>query len=264
MIEKRLDYDRLSDTYDQRYDGQDSRGVLDALKSLATQVNARRVLEVGCGSGHWLVGLMPVVEEAYGVDPSKGMLRRAQAKSSRLRLTQGSDDGLSFAASFFDLVFCVNAIHHFNAPERFVHTAYELLRPGGALAVVGMDPHASSNRWYAYEFFTGVRDLDLQRFPAWDVVKQWMRAAGFEPPAFQEVERVQDLRRNRDVLDDPYLRKGASSQLALLSQEAYDAGLAKINAVIAEAEKNETTMEFPTVLSIGMLSASKGAHPSSL
>lgn len=259
MIEKRLDYDRLSDTYDQRYDRQDAGNIFDALKALIAKVHAKRILEVGCGSGHWLVGLLPVVDEAYGVDPSKGMLRQAQAKSSRLRLTRCRDDELCFEAGFFDLIFCVNAMHHFNAPERFVHTAHELLRPGGALAVVGMDPHHGSNQWYAYEFFEGVQELDLRRFPRWDEVKRWMEAAGFESPALQEVERVQDVRQNRDVLNDPYLQKGASSQLALLSQSAYDAGLAKIKAAIAEAERANTVVEFRTMLSIGMVSGCRRA-----
>ena len=54
-----------------------------------------------------------------------------------------------------------------------------MLRPGGALAVLGMDPHLHQDDWYIYEYFKGVYANDLIRFPSWGQVLDWMSAAGF-------------------------------------------------------------------------------------
>ncbi len=46
-----------------------------------------------------------------------------------------------------------------------------------------------------------------------------------------------EFRRGEDVLNDPFLRKNSCLQLALLSDETYQAGLEKIKAAIAREEK---------------------------
>ena len=47
------------------------------------------------------------------------------------------------------------------------------------------------------------------------------------------------------MLDDPFLQKDAASQLVLLSDKEYAAGLDKIRAALAAAEAAGETLTFP-------------------
>jgi hypothetical protein len=52
-----VDYDAISSTYNRRFTGGRRSGTLLALEGLIQDQNAERVLEAGCGTGHWLDGL---------------------------------------------------------------------------------------------------------------------------------------------------------------------------------------------------------------
>jgi SAM-dependent methyltransferase len=208
---------------------------------------------VGCGTGHWLAGLSPLTGLATGLDLSAGMLAQAQRHGQRLHLARGRAGRLPFSSAAYDLVYCVNALHHFQQQRAFVSEARRLLRPGGALAVVGMDPRAHRHRWYVYDYFAGTYDLDLARFPSWGTTVDWMAAAGFERVEWQLVRHIVDHKAGRDVLADPFLAKEATSQLTLLSDGAYAAGLRRIEEAITAAEAAGETLTFATDLMMAMV-----------
>jgi SAM-dependent methyltransferase len=256
-MKARVDYDQIAPTYDRRFVPGQSSGEADALWALASGLSAGRALEVGCGTGHWLAELAPLVSQLYGLDFSAGMLRQAQNHPVRLALTRGTAELPPFQASCFDLVYCVNAIHHFPDPAGFVSEAYRLLMPGGALAVIGMGPPGRRNSWYVYDYFDGTYEADLERFPSYETMATWMISAGFEDVRLSEVRHISDPKPGRWVLDDPFLQKKSTSQLALLSDEAYAAGLRKIKAALARAEAAGETLVFHSELILGMVAGYK-------
>ncbi|MDP6421457.1 MAG: class I SAM-dependent methyltransferase [SAR202 cluster bacterium] len=146
----RVDYDRIASLYDRRFASQPSDAIGAALADLARSIQARRVVEAGCGTGRWLAGLRSDTCEVVGLDSSHGMLREAHGKQSSTALVQGGANELPFQDDSFDLVFCVNAVHHFGRPLRFIEEAARLLRPDGALAVLGSGPPENKDNWYAY------------------------------------------------------------------------------------------------------------------
>ncbi len=132
-----------------------------------------------------------------------------------------------------------------------------MLRDGGALAVIGMDPHQQRHTWYVYEYFAGVYETDLARFPSWETVLDWMRVAGFQQTKRRPVEHIINHKTEKTVLNDPFLRKHTSSQLALLSDAAYAAGVQRIKTAVAEAETAGKTLTFPTELIMEMVCGTK-------
>ena len=144
----------------------------------------------------------------------------------------------------FDIVYCVHALHHFDHPGAFVHSVRPLIRPGGALAIVGMDPHTGRDRWYLYDYFPGMREADLARYPSAGTIVDWMVAAGFDRIAWRQVARILDTQHGRDLLATPWLHKHSTSQLALLDGDAYTAGMAWIGAALDAAGAAGET-EFP-------------------
>jgi hypothetical protein len=80
-----------------------------------------------------------------------------------------------------------------------------------------------------------------------------MVAAGADRVRCRVVERIQDIKVGRAVLDDPFLAKDAASQLVLLSDEAYADGIRRIEAALARAEAHGETLLFPSEITLGML-----------
>jgi ubiquinone/menaquinone biosynthesis C-methylase UbiE len=253
-FEKRVDYDKVAPTYDRRfaYYAGAPKGVAAALIDLASEAPARQVLEVGCGTGHWLGLLSPLGYSVFGLDRSAGMLHRARAAGA-LNLARGDAGALPFPAASFDLVFCVNALHHFTEAAQFISESRRLIRPGGALAVIGMDPHKGQDRWYLYDYFPGTQETDLQRYPSMGEIGNWMTEAGFDLVRWRAVERLHEGRHGKEILEDPMLHKNATSQLTLLSDEQYAAGIAKIQAAIAQAEAGGEQAVFEVDISLHMV-----------
>lgn len=249
---RRVDYDRIAPTYNRRFQDGRPRGTTDALLELVVALRAARTLEVGCGTGRWLADLSDAGSHLFGLDLSRGMLRQAAQREPPLDLARGQAGKLPFASGAFDLVFCVNAIHHFDQQQGFVREARRLLGPGGALAVCGFDPRQHRSKWYIYDYFEGTLETDLKRFPSWGTVLDWMAEAGFSQVEWREVEHIQDPKQGYAVLDDPFLQKDAASQLSLLSETAYAAGLDQIRADLAAADR-ANALSFPVELSLRAL-----------
>lgn len=257
MPKPRVDYDQIARGYDRRFAVGSHAGTAAALQALVEDLQANRVLEVGCGTGHWLAELASSASELYGLDASAGMLRQARSRPTSAKLVHGYARQLPVQSSSFDLVFCVNALHHFQDPQAFVREASRVLQVGGKLAIVGSNPHGRKDDWYVYDYFEGAWETDLERFPRWDAVTAWLRDEGFHKIESREVERIHDPKYGRQVLNDPFLEKNACSQLALLPHEAYVAGLRKIEAALTEAEVRGETLVFQSDISIRMLTGSK-------
>jgi SAM-dependent methyltransferase len=253
MIRQQVDYDAVAPTYNRRFAEVRWSRTLVALQEIMQVVPGDRILEVGCGTGHWLVGLNGAAKSLYGIDLSTGMLAQAQDRALPYMLTCGRAEALPFAASSFGLVYCVNAIHHFTRPDEFIRQARTVLRDGGVLAVLGMDPRIHRHDWYVYHYFDGVYETELRRFPSWEQLQVWMAQCGFERFELRLVDELGKPKYGREVLQDPFLEKNATSQLILLSDEAYAAGLEHIRHALENAERMGEILVFQNTIRIQML-----------
>jgi hypothetical protein len=81
---------------------------------------------------------------------------------------------------------------------------------------------------------------------------QWMNEQGFRNVSSETVERILNIHEGRKVLDDPFLKHSATSQLALLSDEEYQAGMAKIQLVLEQAEAKQGAIQFRSEIPVKM------------
>jgi ubiquinone/menaquinone biosynthesis C-methylase UbiE len=256
-MKKRVDYDKIAPTFNQRYADNQIWLSGEAISRLAEQLNTRRALEVGCGTGHWLAYLSEEVPRLVGLDLSRGMLAQAQRRQTHASWVQGDASTLPFPREHFDLLFCINALHNFDDPPQFLAEAFRVLCPGGALAVLGSDPRREQHTWYVYQYFQGTYETDLERFPDWQDLTQWMNAVGFTGLVQEDVEHINNPKLGRRVLEDPFLEKTATSQLALLSEEEYETGLDCIKTTLQQAEARGETLSFASEFTITMLTGWK-------
>ncbi len=252
MSYRHADYDQIAPVYDQRYGALEYEGIASTLLSLAQKGSIERILEVGCGTGRWLAELQAVARQVYGLDLSLAMLKEAnQELMGCLVCGQASD--LPFSEALFDLILCVNALHHFDQKQEFILEARQALRPGGTLAIIGMDPHTGADDWYLYRYFEGTCEADLARYPSADSIKEWMTNVGFLQIRSGVAEHIEKSLTGREVLRSPFLQKHGASQLAILTDEAYQAGLNRINADLREAETAGRPLRLEVDISLALV-----------
>jgi ubiquinone/menaquinone biosynthesis C-methylase UbiE len=248
---KSVNYDTVAEGYNQRYKigAYKPEGIASALLNLIQVTGAEKVLEVGCGTGHWL-GILEGQARIVGLDQSLGMLKRAAEQRRKYSLIQGEAGLLPFQNKSFDMVYCVNALHHFQNPSAFIARAFELLKEKGVLALIGMNPHCLQDRWFIYDYFPGTLEADLKRYPSPGIITDWMIASGFGEVRWQIAERIINNRNGKEILS---LTKDFTSQLTLLSEEDYAKGRARIEADLYKAEKGGEPIVFPVDISLSMM-----------
>src|SRR5687767_8961071 len=105
-----VNYDSVAPDFERRYQEQEYSGVSRALtKFLALPVSDSRlhVLDVGCGTGHWLRFLRDGgAHRVVGVDASFGMLQVARSLMSAAPLAHARAEALPVASRQFDFVVC--------------------------------------------------------------------------------------------------------------------------------------------------------------
>lgn len=248
-----LDYDPLADEYDRRYRG-DAFGQVGEVIRRARNRARGRALEIGSGTGHWLTELTNQASgRAIGLDISLGMLRAARDKFPSQPLFQADAVRLPFAPRRLGLVACVNALHHFPEPAGFLREAERVTKASGYVLLVGLDAHDPHAEWYIYEYFSGVQAADRQRYPPWSSVREWVRSAGIQ---VCEIGLAQPLRvelLGEQVFEDPFLARGGTSQLALLSDEAYARGCDRIRRAVKQGQEQGEPARFRTRLDLRFL-----------
>jgi len=235
-VTRSVDYDQIATTYDRRYQHNDYSGVEAALIAFVGERFDQRVLEVGCGTGHWLRLLCGTGTRVTGLDVSAQMLAQARAQAPKAALAQGSAEHLPFASDSFDRVFCINAFHHFQDKVAFLTEAMRVLRPGGLMMTVGLDPHAGVDQWYIYEYFEDALEIDRRRYPASSQIREWMQAAGFDDCVTREIQHLPLRLAAREALEQGRLEKSATSQLSVLTDEEYRRGIDRVREAMESAE----------------------------
>ncbi|MFC1623838.1 class I SAM-dependent methyltransferase [Candidatus Omnitrophota bacterium] len=91
-----------------------------------------KILDVGCGTGSFLSSLGDKWEK-YGCDISTYAVEEARKKN--IRAFYGEFEKLDFLNTQFDAVYFRASLHHAYSPRLCLKKAYDLLRPGGIVAI---------------------------------------------------------------------------------------------------------------------------------
>jgi ubiquinone/menaquinone biosynthesis C-methylase UbiE len=238
-MSERVNYDQIAPTFDTRY----AHGLYDDLQKVLREFveaeRPERVVDAGCGTGYWLAALSDLAPRIHGLDFSHEMLRKARDRNLSGGLVRATAGILPFRERSFDLILCVNALHHFGRFEDFIVEAHRVLKPGGMLASFGMDPHHGGDSWCVYDYFPETRAIDLARYPSSGAIIDAMLRAGFDSVECRTACRFAADRIGEQVFDDPELQRRGCSQMALLTDEQYAAGIARMKSAIAEAPLNK-------------------------
>lgn len=198
------------------------------------QLQGRRLLDIGCGSGGITLHLLEAhgVAEATGFDVELPVIeaarRRAEAKnlSDRARFVCGAPGPLPFADGSFDVVFSKDALLHVPDKDALFAEIFRVLKPGGVFAasnwMIGHDGEPSDDM-KAYIAAEGL---------SFSMASPARYRAAMERAGFRDVAVVD---RN------PWYREVAREELARLKGPLYD----KVAAAVGSAyvDKNIRTWE---------------------
>jgi ubiquinone/menaquinone biosynthesis C-methylase UbiE len=248
----KIDYDAVASGYDCRYAVHSYAGIERHLAALVDGAGA--VLEIGCGTGHWLALLggdagrsagspAPVVrsgpnaapQRIAGIDLSARMIARAKATAPAAALVRAAAEQLPWKTAAFDRVFCVNAAHHFQDRGRAIAESRRVLRPGGALLIAGREPPSDEERWWVYDYFEETRAIDRARYPSARTLRREMASAGLTRCESFEIERLTANVAAAEALENGVVDRRFTSQLTALSDEAFARGVARIRHDLAAA-----------------------------
>lgn len=216
-----MDYDRMAAEYARNR--QVHPGVLSKLLSIGEVGSYARVLEVGCGTGNYIVALQANAGSVcWAVDPSDQMLSRAKGRSEKISFQIGAAEILEFPSGAFDLVFSVDVIHHVKDRPAYFREAHRVLCEGGRICTVTDSEWIIRHRRPLSVYFPETVAVEMGRYPRMAELRELMAQNGFGEICEGNVEfayQLDDIRAYREK---------AFSALHLISEEAFQRGIARM------------------------------------
>lgn len=217
----KIDYDRAAVEYAQHR--QVHPEVLRGLVLDSGMGGDSTVLEVGCGTGNYILALERQVGSAcWGIDPSEGMLAQARARSGGVRFLPGRAERLDFPPEYFDLVYSVDVIHHVEDRRTFFQEAYRVLKAVGRLCTVTDSEWIIRHRHPLAVCFPETVPVELERYPRIAQLRDLMERVGFGALSEQMVEFPYKLTEAQAYRDKAF------SALHLISEEAFQRGVERL------------------------------------
>jgi ArsR family transcriptional regulator len=145
------------------------RSLLPALLSPDTVV-----ADLGCGTAGLSELLSPFVRRVVAVDSSAAMIAAARERLPELpnvELITADLRNVPLAGASVDVALLVLVLHYIATPEEVIAEAHRILRPGGRLIIVDMQPHSREE----YRVQMGHQWLGFGLQP----LQSWCNAGGF-------------------------------------------------------------------------------------
>jgi ArsR family transcriptional regulator len=152
------------------------------------------IADLGAGDGAFALLLAQRAEQVIAVDASANMLDFGREQAARhgienIDFRLGDMEELPIEDAAVDLAFFSQSLHHALHPERAVHQAARILRPGGRIAILDLSKHRfeEARELYADERlgFSEAELMDLlEKAGFWNVTTSIVDRET-EPPQFQ-------------------------------------------------------------------------------
>jgi SAM-dependent methyltransferase len=164
------------------YDALDSdRSDLDVYAAMVEEFGARRVLDLGCGTGTFALLLARRGVEVLGVDPAGGSLTIAKAKPGAERVQWIHGDAMTLPPVRVDLATMTgNVAQAIADPQVWDQTllgVHDALRPGGRLVFESRDP--ANRAWQEWNRAASERTTEI---PHTGGVQSWVEVTDVDGP----------------------------------------------------------------------------------
>lgn len=119
----------------------------DVLCFVSPAENGARLLDVGCGTGHWSRFFTALGYRVTGVDVSPHMLEAARTQpEARERYLLADACALPFPSGAFDIVSAIAALEFMTGISAALRELFRCIRPGGQAIIGTLNRHAPMNQ----------------------------------------------------------------------------------------------------------------------
>ncbi len=144
------------------------------------------LLDVGCGTGHYVAEYRRRGYQAAGVDGSADMLVYAQKLNPQANLRQADVDALPFPDGSFDRVLCIEVLRYLPDATLCIQEMARVLKPGGSCLFTAT-PLFNLNGYFLVNRIAGLARVGnlvrlRQFFTTTRQIRSQCRTAGFLPP----------------------------------------------------------------------------------
>lgn len=158
--------------------------LLDA--QLNTGLKGKKLLDVGCGTGHHLAQLRERGFQVTGVDGSEEMLAVARKDNPGVDFATSDVETLPFADNTFDIAICIEVLRYLPDPRQCIREMARVLRPGGlclttATPLWNLNGYYAINRIAAMTHVSGLVPLKQYFTTSWRLRSEF-EEAGFKRP----------------------------------------------------------------------------------
>lgn len=174
-------------------------------------VKFQRGLDIGCGTGDYLVELLDFTEEVTGADYAKGMIRESRNKikghEQNIKLSQEDIEQMSFPDNHFDFVIAAGVLEYLCDDTKALQEIHRVLKPGGEAYITfpnNFSIFMLIDR--AYSFLTRLGGTILEKSHLFEIILRRKRAKAdntihrfYNPPKLKKKVGIMGFKYKRHV-----------------------------------------------------------------
>ncbi|MFH0849530.1 MAG: methyltransferase domain-containing protein [Candidatus Bathyarchaeota archaeon] len=219
------EFAKISKEYDKGRASENVELWAEETKRLAALDEDSKVLDLGCGTGLYTVGIMRHVDcTMLGMDPVAGMLGQAREKSQGVHWFAGMGEWLPLRPGLLDCIFSSQVWHHIQDRQGTADESGRVLKQGGCY-VIRTISHSQLHQKVVFRYFPEIKTNQLRVYPSNHEFRIYFRNAGFKETVFHEycLERYQTVEEFVEVAE-----KRLWSMFRPITEEGLRKGVAEL------------------------------------
>ena len=140
-------------------------------------VSGGRILDVGCGSGDFLVKFRQRGMNCFGVETDSAAVEKAKARG--LKVSLGALESAEFEDDYFDIIVVHHVLEHTRDPRATLGEIKRILKPSGTLVVAV--PNTESLCFWIFRSYWSQLDVPRHLYSfSKSTLSSYLRAVGFK------------------------------------------------------------------------------------
>ena len=227
------EFSRIASENDKGRRGEDLELWGNETKRLASLEEEDVVLDLGCGTGLYTVGIGRESDALMlGMDPAVGMLGQAREKSRDVHWFNGIGEWLPVRDGILDCIFSSQVWHHIQDRQGTADECGRALKDYGTV-VIRTIGHRQLHQKVVFKYFPEIKQNQLDVYPSDEEFKEYFDKADFRDVEFHEYseERYQTVEGFIEIATKklwsmfrPITEEGLSKGIAELRQYYEDTG----------------------------------------